>query len=89
MGGFCSFPMLSSAKLHVNSVHTSPSSVRHQKSRNGSFLFYLAGTRGRSVKANHIFIAAVRQHRAIDSLRAAYRFRWVRSRGAWNSAMRL
>jgi hypothetical protein len=23
-GGLCSFPMLSSAKLHVNSVHTNP-----------------------------------------------------------------
>ncbi len=72
--------MLSSEKLRVNSTHHRVRYLDTERCRH-RFLFYLAGTRGRGVQANHILIAAVGQHRAIDSLRATYGFHRVRRRG--------
>ena len=46
-----------------------------------TILFYFARTGGRGVKANHIFIAAVRQHFTINALGAAHGLRWARTRG--------
>ena len=80
MGGFGSPSNAIAAQSCVSILHTAALSTLDTGKYGLGLLFYLASTRRRSVKADHIFIPTVRQHFTIDSLGATYGLRWACAR---------